>query len=250
MPSPFEEVVTVGVARQITESIRKAILDGQIRVDERLPSEEDLAQRFGVSRPTIREALKRLAAENLVRSRRGPTGGNFVKRPSIQEIAGSLANALRLLATVGEFEVDEILDARFEFESLCCRLVTGEIGPATLSELEGEIVHQRDPALTDVEFCASDVRFHNALAGLSSNSVLRIMMVAMNEALQPITNLLTFRFRKRSRITDQHQALVAALKAKDVDAAIRTLDEQRTYLAHQYGAALEWKSPSRTAAKM
>ena len=52
------------MARQIAKSIRDAILEGRLKVDERLPTEEELAQKFGVSRPTIREALKRLLSES------------------------------------------------------------------------------------------------------------------------------------------------------------------------------------------
>ncbi|MEO1459612.1 MAG: winged helix-turn-helix domain-containing protein, partial [Pseudomonadota bacterium] len=65
---------------QIAEAIREAILSGGLMVDERLPSELELAARFDVSRATVREALKRLAAQRLIRTRRGPTGGAFVNR--------------------------------------------------------------------------------------------------------------------------------------------------------------------------
>ncbi|MEO0823060.1 MAG: winged helix-turn-helix domain-containing protein, partial [Pseudomonadota bacterium] len=67
---------------QIAEAIREAILSGGLMVDERLPSELELAARFDVSRATVREALKRLAAQRLIRTRRGPTGGAFVNRLS------------------------------------------------------------------------------------------------------------------------------------------------------------------------
>ena len=70
------------VAAEIAAELRDAILSGALATEERLPGEQELAERFGVSRPTIREALKRLAAQNLIRSRRGPTGGTFVNRMS------------------------------------------------------------------------------------------------------------------------------------------------------------------------
>jgi len=73
MAIKFEPLVTESLAKQIAENIREAIMTGSLKVDERLPTEEELAARFEVSRPTIREALKRLAAQHLIRSRRGPT---------------------------------------------------------------------------------------------------------------------------------------------------------------------------------
>ena len=75
MAIEYDGLVTEGLAKQISEKIRDAILDGRLAVDARLPTEEELAARFSVSRPTIREALKRLAAQNLIRSRRGPKIG-------------------------------------------------------------------------------------------------------------------------------------------------------------------------------
>jgi GntR family transcriptional regulator, transcriptional repressor for pyruvate dehydrogenase complex len=50
----YQPLISTGLARQVAESIREAILSGQLRADERLPTEEELASRFGVSRPTIR----------------------------------------------------------------------------------------------------------------------------------------------------------------------------------------------------
>ena len=63
MTIDYQGLVTQGLAKQISEKIREAILQGRVHVHERLPTEEELAVKFNVSRPTIREALKRLAAQ-------------------------------------------------------------------------------------------------------------------------------------------------------------------------------------------
>ena len=90
-------IVETSISRQIAEQLRAAIIDGKLKIGERLPTEDELAQRYGVSRPSVREALKRLAAQNLVRARRGPSGGNFVIKPSYSELAESLSGAATLL---------------------------------------------------------------------------------------------------------------------------------------------------------
>jgi GntR family transcriptional repressor for pyruvate dehydrogenase complex len=64
----YQAIRKEGLSTQIANAIRKAILDGALSVEERLPSETELADRFGVSRATVREAMKRLAAQNLIRS--------------------------------------------------------------------------------------------------------------------------------------------------------------------------------------
>ena len=83
-------------AMRIAADIRAAIVAGRLTVNERLPTEEELAARWRVSRPTIQEALKRLAAQNLIRSRRGPSGGTFVSQPSREEARLTVANVATL----------------------------------------------------------------------------------------------------------------------------------------------------------
>lgn len=239
--SDFPVIVTAGLAKQIAESLREHILSGRIKVDERLPTEEELARQFGVSRPTIREALKRLAAENLIQSRRGPRGGSTVRRPRPEEISLNLSNALRLLASLGQFNHGDIVEARCELESTCCRLVAQRRTKDFLAKMRAELVTQRDPLLSDEEFCASDVRFHRTLVEATKNPILEVMLSAVSDALQPVTNLAVFRFRDRNVICRQHQRLILALEASDADKAIAVLRRQARYLAESYSKARAWR---------
>lgn len=235
----YEGLVTQSLARQIAESLREAIVQGRLKVDERLPTEEELAERFSVSRPTIREALKRLAAQNLIRSQRGPTGGNFIKRPSQEEVRSALTSATTLLVTLGEFQLDDIAEARRELELLCCALAVARRGEEHLAVMARELEEQRRADLSDVDFCASDVRFHRALVDATGNPVLQFVMFAVIEALQPVANMVVFRLRQRERIVAQHQRLYQALRDRDPAAARAALEEQMGYLREQYAKAQE-----------
>jgi GntR family transcriptional regulator, transcriptional repressor for pyruvate dehydrogenase complex len=236
----FRSIVTASLTKQIASSVREAILRGDVKVDQRLPTEEELARQFGVSRPTIREALKRLAAENLIHSLRGPQGGSLVKRPSPDEVSETMANALRLLASFGEFSHEDILEARCEFESMCCRIIVSRKGSSRLANMRAELAAQRNTGLTDEEFCASDVRFHKALIEAAQNTVFQYILFAISDALQPITNLVIFRFRERKIICDQHQALIDALAEGDAEAAVAVLQKQARYLIESYRKAQNW----------
>ena len=238
----FQPPVTESLAKQISENIRSAIMDGSLKVDDQLPTEEVLAKKFKVSRPTIREALKRLAAQNLIRSRRGPTGGTFVNRPSQEELRSSLTESAMLMVSMGEFSLSEIAEARRELELTCCRLAAECRKDEHLATMADEIVRQSDPATTDEEFCASDVRFHRALVDATGNPVLQFVMFAVIEALQPATNLVIFRFRERGKIIAQHERIYASIKAKDADVAEAAMAEQMNYLCEQYAQAQKWRS--------
>jgi DNA-binding FadR family transcriptional regulator len=244
MPLQYDKVVTQSLAKQIAENIRDAIISGDLQVDERLPTEDELAAKFKVSRPTVREALKRLAAQNLIRSQRGPTGGTFVNRPSAEEVSASLTTATTLLVSMGEFSLEEIAEARRELELLCCKLAVAHRDDSQLDRMAAQLERQREPDLSDEDFCAADVAFHRALADASGNPVLRFVMFAVIEALQPISNMLVFRFRERDKIIDQHQRLLDAVRAQDEAEALSVLGEQMDYLREQHARAQAWRDQS------
>ena len=73
------------LSAQIASKIRDSIVEGRLIVNERLPSEAELSEQFSVSRSTVREALKRLAAQSLIRTQRGAFGGAFVNKLSYED---------------------------------------------------------------------------------------------------------------------------------------------------------------------
>jgi GntR family transcriptional repressor for pyruvate dehydrogenase complex len=76
---------------QVADQLRELILTGQIAPEQRLPNEAALASQFGVSRPTIREALRVLSAQALIRTTKGSSGGSFVTLPTVDHISEFLA---------------------------------------------------------------------------------------------------------------------------------------------------------------
>lgn len=242
MALEFDGLVTESLAKQIAHQLRQAILEGRLKADQRLPTEDDLAARFNVSRPTIREALKRLAAQNLIRSRRGPTGGTFVTHPSLEEATDSLTEAATLLVGMGEFTLSDIAEARHEMETVCARLACARRTPDHLRRMAAEIARQQDPSLPDTGFCAADVAFHRALVDACGNPMIGFMMYAVVEALQPVSNMVIVRFRDRALAARQHEAVRAAIEARDPNAAEAAVSAMMDTLRDQYEKAQEWRA--------
>jgi GntR family transcriptional repressor for pyruvate dehydrogenase complex len=235
----YDDVVRTGLAKQVADEIRGAILDGRLQIDERLPSEEELARRFGISRPTVREALKRLAAQNLIRSRRGPAGGNFVSRPDPESLSKAITGAATLLVGVGGFDVDELVTARLETESLCARLAAENRTEDDIAAMATEIELQRSPSISGEEFCASDVRFHRALVDATQNGPLRLMMYTVIESFIPITNMLTYGLFERRGAADSHESILAAIRDQDAGRAVERLRDHLTGMRVVLVEALE-----------
>jgi DNA-binding FadR family transcriptional regulator len=216
-----------------------------------LPTEDDLAQKFGVSRPTIREALKRLAAQNLIRSRRGPAGGNFVAEPDPELFAATITGTATLLVSLGAFSFEEITRARFELESICCTLAAQNWEPQHIKAMEAALATSCDPTISDEEFCAVDVRFHRAIVDATGNGPLRFVMYAVVEALLPITNLVTFRLRERKAIIACHEQILAGIRGRKPKTAIAALRKLIDYLEQQYRRSAELRDakPKRPAGR-
>ena len=229
MAIEFNTIQKEGLSVQIANAIRDAILEGRLASEERLPSEADLAERFGVSRSTVREALKRLAAQNLIRSERGSAGGAFVNRMTWSEAQDNLVTMTRLLIGMNDIALEDAIEARFALETAALPLATEKCVEADLEELHAEIDRQRDPLTSDEEFCASDVTFHSVIARATGNPLLAFQLSAAFEAMQPLMNMLVYRLRDRERIADLHEALADALKRRDGKGAADSLEALSAY---------------------
>jgi len=237
----FKDIVVETAPRQIAAQIKEAIVQGKLLVDERLPTEDGLAAQFGVSRATIREALKRLASENLVEARRGAAGGNFVKLPSHDEIRGGIATSIQVAAGLGRFSFEDVIESRLHFETLCCRLAAQNRTDEDLVALRQQIEVQRNLLSDDVAFCASDVRFHCLLAEASHNLIISTCLSGIMEGLQPATNLMLFRFRKSEVIVQQHIDIVDCLERRDAEKAVHIIESQIGYLLEKRQDAVQWR---------
>lgn len=224
------------LSTQIAQSIREAIVNGQLIVDERLHSEAELSENFNVSRPTVREALKRLAAQNLIRTRRGATGGAFVNRLTYPAAYDQQITTATLLLSMNEVDFETACEARYTLERACAPLACTRRTPDHLATMRAEIHRQAQPGLTDEAFCASDVAFHRALVDGADNPVLSYQLAGAIEAIEPLMNMITFTARSREKIVAIHAALADAIEGnrpKAADTALLDLAAYTLLMARQ-----------------
>jgi GntR family transcriptional repressor for pyruvate dehydrogenase complex len=211
--------------------LRASIVDGVLVSDQRLPGEQELAERFGVSRPTIREALKRLAAQNLIRSRRGPTGGTFINRISWANAHDSLATLSMLVIGMQGADPAQVIEARLALLRSCLPFAAKRRNIDHLSAMRAEIEVQRSDDTSDEDYCASDVRFYRALADAAGNPMLSFQLASVIEGMQPLLNLIIYQARDRDLIADGHEALTDALEARDAKSADAQLSAMAAYIS-------------------
>jgi DNA-binding FadR family transcriptional regulator len=217
------------LSAQIAEQIKRAIIAGDLPVDERLPSESEMADQFSVSRSTVREALKRLGAQSLIRTQRGATGGAFVNRLTYAQAHGQQITTSTLLLSMNTVSFATACEARYTLERACAPLSAQRRTADHLATMRAEAHRQAQPGLTDEAFCASDVAFHRALVDAADNPVLSYQLAGAVEAMQPLMNMITFSARSRERIIAFHSGIADALEAQDAGAADQHLAALATY---------------------
>ena len=206
---------------RVAGDLSAKIAEGQYAVGQRLPSERDLAQAYGVSRPTIREAIIALELDGLVEVRTG-SGVYVMARLPRGGQAGE--------TDVGPFE---LLEARRAIEGEACALAAALISDAELDQLDRLVSEMQEENARDVVMSEdADRRFHMLIAECTQNSamVAAVQMLWDARARSPQTQLLSLKAHAAGvtpRI-DEHAAILAALRTRSPEAA---RDAMRSHLS-------------------
>jgi GntR family transcriptional regulator, transcriptional repressor for pyruvate dehydrogenase complex len=164
--------------QQIADELRALIVSGELQDGDSLGREPELVERFGVSRPSLREALRILETEGLIRVVRGLHGGVVVQAPDHRMTARTAA----LVLQARNVPLADVFEARSMLEPLAAKAIAASRSrKAAVSELQKLIDAERD-ALEDPEgFGRANARFHERLVGLAGNQTLTILAEMLNE---------------------------------------------------------------------
>ena len=216
---PFLKIDAEKLSQSVVQQIELLILRGILRPGERLPSERELSERMGVSRPSLREAVADLQARGLLSSR--PNAGIFVA-----DVLGSaFSPALVGLFSTHEEAVFDYLDFRRDMEGLAAERAArlgSDTDLAVLSAIfaKMEAAHTKRDAADEAEL---DADFHMAIIEASHNVVMLHMMRAMYDLLRQgvfYNRQIMFKNRlTRDNLLDQHRAINAAIQARNPQAA-------------------------------
>lgn len=207
---------------QIARTLSQAIGNGEYQIGQRLPSERDLAQTFGVSRPTVREAIIALELDGLVEVRLG-SGVYVMNRYPPDGSEGA--------KDIGPFE---LLEARRAIEGEACALAAVRIDDAQLEQLAGLIEEMRDDNRHQeiLKSEEADRRFHELIASSTQNSgiIAAVQMLWDARARSPQSHSMDDKSRARGLKPpiDEHATILRALERRDPDAARAAMREHIT----------------------
>jgi GntR family transcriptional regulator, transcriptional repressor for pyruvate dehydrogenase complex len=225
----FHPAVT-GASEQIALQIRRYLEQQGLAPGDRIGTEAELAEEFGVSRPTLREALRLLAASHLIRVGRGRAGGIFVARTPNEGMGRNLSESIALMLAAETISMRELLDGRMFLEVPLAGRAAVNADAEVVVRLEAAVVDAEGHAPGTDGFNAADARFHQILAEAAGNDLLLAFTAWILEVLQPS---LVAHFSvgiDGEAVLAQHRAIVRAVRRKQHVAAERAMATHIQYL--------------------
>jgi GntR family transcriptional repressor for pyruvate dehydrogenase complex len=213
------------VAEEVADRIRVLMLDGTFPAGEPLPSERHLAERFGVSRGSIRDALRTLETIGLLETRHGQ--GTFPHELSVDRLVAPLASVMAYRSDLQ----DELMDVRRMFEPAVARAAAERASDEDLADLERILETQRQKLKTGQSAIVEDTAFHAILARATRNRVVMSIMATLNDLLVDSRTQSLNQKGRPGRSIDGHEAVVAALRRHDSDAASQAMSNHIDQIA-------------------
>jgi len=237
----FTPIRQARASGEIVSQIERAIFDGELQTGDRLESERELAERFGVSRITVRDALRVLEARGLVHVKVGASGGAFVSDTNVDQVAESISTMIQLR----RMTLSGVAEARTVVETATSELAAERADPAAILRIEQTVEKGRSVVREQAPHTEASMDFHVAVADAAKNELLAATVAAYRDLL--VQTLHDMRDVRSAKTTQKaHEEILDAIKSHDPEAARKLMLEHlqdfekrlRRWLATQEQAAI------------
>lgn len=221
-PEPMLGRISVQKSYEVlADRLRQTILDGSLVEGARLPTERELVTQTGLSRGSVREALRKLEVEGLVKTKLGRLGGNIVSRPGNDSMAHFITQFVR----GRRLSLRTLQETRETLEPGLARLAAehrSEDDIARLRELNAEMAKALDDRN---RFATVNIAWHNAVATASRNDLLAAFLYSISYDV--VVSTVSEEYDTpglRQEVVKAHERIIAAIEAGDGDAAFRRME--------------------------
>jgi GntR family transcriptional regulator, transcriptional repressor for pyruvate dehydrogenase complex len=204
----FTAILKTDKHELVASALEKAIMDGELKVGEKLPSEQSLAGQFGVSRNIVREALRDVKARGLLEVRNG--AGSFIARPTWTD----LGDMLNRFLTLSDSAINDFYEIRFTLEIKACELAAERATEEDLARLEA-IIREMERSLDAREVLTSlDFDFHYVIAAATKNPLFGSLLRPIKSIMTAMLNY-SYSNPARDEALEGHHAIFDAMKKRD-----------------------------------
>ncbi len=218
----IEPIKSTRIYEEIVRQVKAMIAEGRLTSGDRLPPERELAEKFVVSRTSVREALRALESLGLVEIR--PGEGTFVRKISVE----ALIEPLALVLTSQREAIAELFEARRLLEPVIAGLAARRATPDEVQEMERILEEQAKEIAAGRTGLAQDAQFHAAIASAAHNqAITRIVHAIMDLLTQSREDSLNIPGRPERSYQD-HRRVLEAIRRRDLAGAEQTMREHLT----------------------
>jgi GntR family transcriptional repressor for pyruvate dehydrogenase complex len=213
----FECAKTNKVSQNIVNQIRKAIFDGVLKSGDKLPSDKELIDKFGVSKGSLREALHSLEVLGLLEIRKGALGGAFVTEVDTEKAKDGFSNFF----VFRDLSLENLFDVRLILESHIAENAASMITGDDLQRLEQILQETRDALQNDLplDYRGKEVSFHLIIANATQNPLLIFLLDYVETLLLDAKEILNTGRDFSERVLKAHERIYKALVARDANEA-------------------------------
>ncbi|MGR6835130.1 FadR/GntR family transcriptional regulator [Syntrophomonas erecta] len=216
------------VSDQIAEDLVNSILRGELKLGQKLPAETALAEEYGVSRPTVRNALQTLERENLLRSKQGCQGGWYVSSSNIEQVTNYLGRYLALSLNSNQITSTHLSEIRSMVEVKGCGLAAMRRTAEDIQAMAAALpINYQD--LNDYEYHSQDIEFHRQVAAATHNPLIIITIHATTMAQELYAMTVPAPEKTRQVLNQSLLNIYQAIVEQDVSRAEEAMSNHLDY---------------------
>jgi GntR family transcriptional regulator, transcriptional repressor for pyruvate dehydrogenase complex len=217
----FECAKTRNVSQNIVNQIRKAIFNGVLKPGDKLPPDKELMDNFGVSKGSLREALRSLQVLGLLEIRKGALGGAFVTEVDTEKAKEVFNNFF----VFRDLSLENLFDVRLILEAHIAEKAASMITTDDLQRLEQNLQETRDALRNDqpLNYRSKEVSFHIIIANATRNPLLIFLLDYVETLLLDAKKILNTGRDFSMKVLKAHESIYKALAARDASGAKKAI---------------------------
>jgi len=212
-PPMFNSVKSNKVSEHIIEQVRKAIFEGQLKPGDKLPPERELIKNFGVSKATLREALRSLEVLGFLEIRKGASGGAFVTEVDLKKARDCFTNFLHFK----NLSLEDLAEVRLLLESYIAEKAALTVTEEDLQRLK-KLIEESDYVLkhdTPIETRKNEIEFHRIIGSVTGNPILMFILDFVENLLIDTKEILQPGKEFSKKVLNAHKRIYKALLQRD-----------------------------------
>lgn len=224
----FQKAAPTRTFQDIARQIEEAILSGELKPHDRLPSERELQQLFGVGRASVREAVRILESNGMLEVRTGALSGGIFVKPLT---TATTVDGLQRLFLVEQISEKELIEYRVALESITVYWAAMRATEEDIQDI-AQIIEAMEQESNWKQFHDADLEFHLAVARAAKNRINMLVMLAIRQTLlrimqEAFANIME-RSQVRNTLINEHKKILTLIKNKDGEEAKRIMADHIT----------------------